>query len=822
MNPRRLRVPVLLAAFASGAFAQLITPTPPCAVVNKDTTYRTPSLTYPMTSDRYAVQYRLGSGDWTDVKVYISYYGGTNASPFRSSSGYAPDTSMSFASIPAIAGTAVALRVTKLWGSAFPAINHVSVRPQAKGIHVDSAGGSTVQISTSTTADFAGDQFLLWWDGDSKQSGSIQSLVFFLNPRYAKPTGSSVKIVAAPADLTGDLSHFDTLDFEGTVAIGSTGAQPFVVPANIRNVFLAPGAWVQGKLRFEQNGQGNLRRVYGPGVLDGSRFEYDLRGCYDTSGYAEQGYHALSWVDPPKNSAPDTFLLDGIVITDHNHATSDLLVNSTVNNVNSLGWNGVNGGLRIGQNSRVSNLFVRSGDDSLMMWGSFITVTNATVWQNYNGGVVNLGWAANSPGDDCLIDGLYVVKTDWNSPTDPSWSTTKLNGQNNAVIASMMVPGTMFGSLQPSLYRNIFVEDPPRTLFSLKILYSQCDDANVPREGNCKELDLTTPSVLNLNIQNLSTPPSIVENSIGFQTLPPGFTQGAQTFPNGYTLTGSMNIGLSNVMVTLPNGTVTALTSATAATVGKIGTNGDHVNIHYDQSTTAGPRLTDQNSAGYETALAPEMIALAQAPNVAPAVAVYPGNDWPAQLNGVKIDVTDSRGQRRVAPIYFIAPTAVGYLIPAGTALGTAQITLTTSTGAAFSASATVSAISPGLFTANATGSGAPAGYWVRAPASGKQSFDYLFNLKTLAPAPVDLGPASDQVFLSLYGTGFRGYSGQATATVGGVSVPVAGAAPVGIYLGEDIVNLGPLPRSLVGRGAVDVVLSFDGKPANTVTVSFR
>ncbi len=213
---------------------------------------------------------------------------------------------MSFASIPAGPSTAVALRVTKLWGTAFPAINHVSVRPQAKGIHVDSASGSTVQISTNTTAAFAGDQFLLWWDGDAQQNSSIQSLVFFLNPPYVKPTGSNVKIIAAPADLTGDLSHFDTLDFEGTVAVASTGAQAFVVPANINNIFLAPGAWVQGKLRFIQSGNGNLRRIYGPGVLDVSRFEYDLRACGDGSGYADQGYHALSWVDPPKNSVPDT------------------------------------------------------------------------------------------------------------------------------------------------------------------------------------------------------------------------------------------------------------------------------------------------------------------------------------------------------------------------------------------------------------------------------------------------------------------------------------------------------------------------------------
>ncbi len=231
--------------------------------------------------------------------------------------------------------------------------------------------------------------------------------------------------------------------------------------------------------------------------------------------------------------------------------------------------------------------------------------------------------------------------------------------------------------------------------------------------------------------------------------------------------------------------------------------------------------MSNQNAAGYATALAPQMIAFAQAPNVTPALVVASGN-WPAQLSGVNIDVTDSQGQRRAAPIYYVAPTAVGYLVPAGTALGTAQVTLTTSGGTVFSTPATVNSISPGLFTANATGSGAPAGFWIRNSAGGIQTYDYLFNPKTLAPAPVDLGPVTDQVYLSLYGTGFRGYSGQATATVGGVNVPVAGAAAVGTYLGEDIVNVGPLPRSLVGRGAADVTVSFDGKPANTVTVSFR
>ena len=39
------------------------------------------------------------------------------------------------------------------------------------------------------------------------------------------------------------------------------------------------------------------------------------------------------------------------MITDHNGATADLLVNGVVNNVKTLGWNGENGGFKLGDNT---------------------------------------------------------------------------------------------------------------------------------------------------------------------------------------------------------------------------------------------------------------------------------------------------------------------------------------------------------------------------------------------------------------------------------------------------------------------------------------
>ena len=132
---------------------------------------------------------------------------------------------------------------------------------------------------------------------------------------------------------------------------------------------------------------------------------------------------------------------------------------------------------------------------------------------------------------------------------------------------------------------------------------------------------------------------------------------------------------------------------------------------------------------------------------------------------------------------------------------------------------------SPGLYSANATDTGAAAGLWIRVSPNGAQTTGLLFDpakpIGSRVAVPVDLGASPDPVYLSLYGTGFRS-AARATAKVGGVDVPVLAFAPVPQFTGEDVVNIGPLPRSLAGRGEVVVVVTFDGKPTNPVTVSFR
>jgi uncharacterized protein (TIGR03437 family) len=99
--------------------------------------------------------------------------------------------------------------------------------------------------------------------------------------------------------------------------------------------------------------------------------------------------------------------------------------------------------------------------------------------------------------------------------------------------------------------------------------------------------------------------------------------------------------------------------------------------------------------------------------------------------------------------------------------------------------------------------------------------FDPNAAVGSRVPVPINLGVTTDQVFLILYGTGLRGATA-ATATIGGLGVPVAGPAGLAEFVGLDQANLGPLPRTLIGRGEVEVRFTVDDKPANTVVVNIQ
>jgi hypothetical protein len=198
----------------------------------------------------------------------------------------------------------------------------------------------------------------------------------------------------------------------------------------------------------------------------------------------------------------------------------------------------------------------------------------------------------------------------------------------------------------------------------------------------------------------------------------------------------------------------------------------------------------------------------------------------PTSLGGATVVITDSAGVSRAAQLSAVVASAsqINFAIPAGTAAGLATVTITLPGGGMLVTVIQVGSSAPGIFTANMTGQGVYAGQVVYGNLDGSQTIANaaVWNAASnhYVPNPISLGPSGEQVFLVLYGTGIR-HAGTLTASANGVGLPVAYFGAQSQFTGLDQVNL-EVPRSLAGAGLVNLVVTVDGAPANTVTLSIE
>ncbi|MFN0111428.1 MAG: hypothetical protein ACKVZH_21400 [Blastocatellia bacterium] len=233
------------------------------------------------------------------------------------------------------------------------------------------------------------------------------------------------------------------------------------------------------------------------------------------------------------------------------------------------------------------------------------------------------------------------------------------------------------------------------------------------------------------------------------------------------------------------------------------------------------------SAASYNaTLLAPEAIIAAFGSNLANAITIGSTIPLPTALAGTTVTIRDSLGIERLSPLFFVSPTQINYQMPAGTANGQASVTVISGANVISQGAISIAAVAPGLFTANASGSGLAAATLLRIRADGSQSYEPIARFDSAAgrivAVPISFGAATDQLALLLFGTGLRRNSGLAgvMTRIGGVEVQTLFAGAQGDFVGLDQMNL-LLPRVLARRGEVDVVVTVDGRTANTVRVSF-
>jgi uncharacterized protein (TIGR03437 family) len=248
--------------------------------------------------------------------------------------------------------------------------------------------------------------------------------------------------------------------------------------------------------------------------------------------------------------------------------------------------------------------------------------------------------------------------------------------------------------------------------------------------------------------------------------------------------------------------------------------------VPLDTSTTGTVAVT--SAASYVAgSLAPEAIGTLFGTGLTSTTASASSTPLPTTLGGVQVLVTDSAGTTRTAPLFYAAPTQVNFENPAGTATGSATVAVQLNGASVAAGTMTVASVTPGLFSANASGQGVAAAVALLVKADGTQTVETLIQYNSSTgkydAVPLTLGDSTTTMYLIAFGTGFRNASAlsNVSATIGGVAATVTYAGAQGSYVGLDQANI-IIPASLAGRGDVNVVLTVDGASSNVVTINIK
>jgi uncharacterized protein (TIGR03437 family) len=200
------------------------------------------------------------------------------------------------------------------------------------------------------------------------------------------------------------------------------------------------------------------------------------------------------------------------------------------------------------------------------------------------------------------------------------------------------------------------------------------------------------------------------------------------------------------------------------------------------------------------------------------------GIPLPTSLGGVQVELTDASGAQMLAPLVYVSPGQVNYLVPANVPPGKLDVAVRNNGNVVSRGTLELDKVAPALFSANSDGRGIAAAQVVRVKPDGTQIYEPVAQFDAVqrryVAQPVDFGASKDRLFLLLYGTGFRN-AAVAGLQVGPAALALSYAGKQPQFAGLDQVNA-ELPRELAAAGEVVVRFQADGKPANQVTLTFR
>lgn len=231
-------------------------------------------------------------------------------------------------------------------------------------------------------------------------------LVLFVDPmEQLKPDPAKQKIVYYSDNVTNnELANADVIYFKpgyynlknnptGSM-INSNGG--LTLTSN-QEMYIAGGAFVEGYIIRKNYGDQN-QKFYGRGIISGRQYTW-LPGASEADGRIKQLMMGAKYS-----------VFDGIMIMESpNHgivSTNDC----TFRNVKMLGWHCNNDGLRPGNNSKISNCFLRAYDD--FFYNYSLDVRDCVLWPGWNGSIMTNGWNNIDIGGS-LVENIDIIYPEW-------------------------------------------------------------------------------------------------------------------------------------------------------------------------------------------------------------------------------------------------------------------------------------------------------------------------------------------------------------------------------------------------------------------------
>jgi len=185
-----------------------------------------------------------------------------------------------------------------------------------------------------------------------------------------------------------------------------------------QTVYIPGGAYVKGTLAAEDASHVTIR---GRGILSGL-------------GYARRpSVSGIPYNSVQLNGRGDHQLVEGITITNPQHFCILSRGQLDVRNVKLFGWWHQTDGWGGGDNSTITDSFMKVNDDNVKFYGKNQVARNLVLYQQINGAPFQLGWGgASQNAQDCLAEDIDLVACGAATRTDREANQAFLNLRNQS------------------------------------------------------------------------------------------------------------------------------------------------------------------------------------------------------------------------------------------------------------------------------------------------------------------------------------------------------------------------------------------------------